>query len=186
MVSDIVTISERESYIGYASIGALLRPAIDPIIGGLLNQFFSWCSILWFLTILSSIILLIFLIFLPETCRKVVGDGSHPTQLWNISLLSYLQARSLKKSGHALTPLPRLPRKRLHLLGSLSIIFSKDGSLDLLYTGLLCGGFYTVVAAIPSNFTCIYHFNPLQIGLRYIPFGCGSVTAEVLKSKAVD
>jgi len=39
MVSDIATSSQRGSYIGWASIGVLLGPAIGPIIGGLLNQY---------------------------------------------------------------------------------------------------------------------------------------------------
>jgi MFS family permease len=89
MVSDIATTSERGPYIGYASVGALLGLAIGPIIGGLLNQFLGWRAIFWFLVTPSSIILLTFLIFLPETCRKVVDDSSHPAQPWNTSLLSY-------------------------------------------------------------------------------------------------
>ena len=162
MVSDVITTSERGSYIGYASIGALLGPAIGPITGGLLNQFLGWRAIFWFLTILSVVILLIFLIFLPETCRRVVGDGSHPAQNWNISLISYLKTRSLKSTGHLPEALPRLARKRPNPLESIYIIFSKEGGLILLYTGLLFGGFYTIVAVLPSNFNRIYDFNSLR------------------------
>jgi MFS family permease len=111
VVADIATSSKRGSYIGYASVGALVgpagksnlldmcqefhlkRPPVGPIVGGLLNQFLGWHAIFWFLVILSAVIFLIFVIVLPETCRAVVGNGSIPPQKWNISLLSYLKQR---------------------------------------------------------------------------------------------
>lgn len=62
-------------------------------------------------------------------------------------------------------------------LRSLYIIFEKENTLLLFYNAFLFAAFYDVGAAIPSQFAEIFHFNVLQIGLCYIPFGCGSVLA---------
>jgi len=62
-------------------------------------------------------------------------------------------------------------------LRSLYIIFEKENALLLFYNAFLFAAFYDVGAAIPSQFAEIFHFNVLQIGLCYIPFGCGSVLA---------
>ncbi|KAE8453207.1 hypothetical protein EG329_011274 [Mollisiaceae sp. DMI_Dod_QoI] len=51
---------------------------------------------------------------------------------------------------------------------------------------LLFGGFYTLVAALPTDFTHNFGFNSLQVGLCYIPFGFGSMTAAVATGKTVD
>jgi multidrug resistance protein len=187
MVSDIATSSQRGSYIGWASIGVLLGPAIGPIIGGLLNQSLGWRAIFWFLVVVSGVIFLIFLVILPETCRAVVGNGSIPAQRWNISLLTYLKQHQLRKSGAPPSDLSsRPPPKNLNLLGTLRIIFSKEAPFILIYSGFLFGGFYAVAATIPVNFSTIYRFNYLQVGLCYLPFGFGSMTAAVISGRTLD
>jgi MFS family permease len=187
VVADIATSSKRGSYIGYASVGALVgpagksksltcvkyhlkRPPVGPIIGGLLNQFLGWRAIFWFLVILSAVIFLIFVIVLPETCRAVVGNGSIPPQKWNIFLLSYLKQRVQRKTGEVPMPQPPLARKPINLLGTLNIIFSKESGCVLVYIGLLFGGFYVITPSIPADFLIVYHFNSVQIGLCYSKF----------------
>jgi multidrug resistance protein len=89
--TDISTSQERGTYMAWATAGAVLGPTIGPIMGGLLAQFLGWRSIFWFLTIFAGAAFIVFLIFMPETCRTVVGDGSIPAQKWNISLVTYLK-----------------------------------------------------------------------------------------------
>ncbi|KAH6679702.1 major facilitator superfamily domain-containing protein [Halenospora varia] len=186
LVSDIVTSAERGKYVGYASLGAFLGPILGPIIGGLLNQFLDWRAIFWFLVILSAVTLALFLIILPETCRNIVGDGSIPPQKWNISLLAHLKQRSLRKAGIRPPTKPPLMRKRPNFLATIQIIFSKNAFLVLLYTGLLFAGFYTITATIPSVFQRVFHFNSLQVGLCYIPFGAGSMISAIVNGRMID
>ena len=78
VVGDIITSSERGSYIAFASLGGMLGPMIAPILGGIIGQYAGWHWIFWFLVIFSSAILLPLILFMPETCRRVVDDGSIP------------------------------------------------------------------------------------------------------------
>jgi hypothetical protein len=95
--------------------------------------------------------------------------------------------KQLRKPG---APPPDLssrpPRKSLNLLGALRIIFSKEEPFTLIYSGFLFGGFYAVAATIPVNFSTIYHFNSLQVGLCYLPFGFGSMIAAVISGRTLD
>jgi MFS family permease len=187
VVADLVTSAERGSYIGYASIGALVGPAFGPVIGGLLCQYLGWRSVFWFLTIYAGILVIIFAIILPETCRKVVGNGSIPPQKWNVSLLTYINLRSQRKIGSVDAQQQTLAYKaRINLLNSVRILFDKESGLLLLYSGILFSGFYMVITGMPSLLQEHYDFNTLQIGLCYIPSGCGSLTAAFVIGRLQD
>jgi MFS family permease len=187
VVADLVTSAERGSYIGYASVGALVGPAFGPVIGGLLCQYLGWRSVFWFLTIFCTLLLIVFAIILPETCRKVVGNGSIPPQKWNLSLLSYLNLRTQRKAGSVDEKKPAATYKpHIDLLNSVRILFDKESGLLLLYSGILFSGFYMVITAFPSQLQQNYDFDTLQIGLCYIPSGFGSLTAAFVIGRIQD
>lgn len=178
VVSDIVTSAERGTNICYASMGATVGPAFGPIIGGILNQFLGWRSIFWFLTIFSGIFFLIIAVTLPETCRKIVGNGSIPTSSWNMSLLSYMNLRRQRKAGIEVQLKSRSAFKaRPNPLNSIYIILQKESGLIIFYAGTVFAGLYMVLSNMPSQFAEVYSFNTLQIGLCYILTGLGSMTA---------
>ena len=104
LVGDMVTSAERGSYIAFASVGSMLGPSLSPIIGGLISQYADWHWVFWFLLIFSGVFALLLFLFLPETCRKVVGDGSIPPPPLNYSVTDFIRHRKRKKTG--LTPDP--------------------------------------------------------------------------------
>ncbi|KAI9732557.1 MAG: hypothetical protein M1834_003892 [Cirrosporium novae-zelandiae] len=172
IVGDIATSAERGTYMSFVSAGAMIGPALSPIVGGLLSQYLGWRAIFWFLTILSAAYLIPFLIIFPETGRNVVGNGSIPPPKWDMSLLSYLQTR---KNPPEVTAQAGTRRKLRfpNPLASIHILLEKDVGLFLLYNGIVFTSFYCVTATIPSQFKKIYGFNDLHIGLSFIPFGVG-------------
>lgn len=187
VVSDIVTSAERGANIGYASMGAMVGPAFGPIIGGLLNQFLGWRSIFWFLTIFSGVVFIIVAISLPETCRKIVGNGSIPTGNWNLSALSYLNLRRQRKAGSEAQERSRSNFKgRPNPLSSVHIIFQKESGFVILYNGTIFAGLYMILSSMPSQFAKVYGFNSLQIGLCYIPTGLGSMLAAFLNGRLLN
>ncbi|MCJ1355493.1 MAG: hypothetical protein MMC33_005485 [Icmadophila ericetorum] len=194
VVADIATSAERGTYIGYASAGALLGPAFGPVIGGLLSQFLGWRSIFWFLAIFSGSFFILLLIFFPETCRKVVGNGSVPPPNWaGMSLLNYYHLHQQKKAN----PERDFAAERRELaskrpsgipnpFAALKIIFEKEAAILLVFNGLMYAGFYQVTTGIPSQFKLIYGFNDLQVGLCFIPLGIGSSFAAVTQGWITD
>lgn len=187
LVSDIVTSAERGTSFGYVQMGATVGPAFGPIIGGLLNMFQGWRSIFWFLTAFSGSVFLILLIALPETCRKIVGNGSIPPPRYCMSVLTYLHLRKQRKAGIA----PQREsasgfKPRPNPLKSVYIITQKESSVIIFYAGTLFAGIYMVLSSMPSQFAEKYHFNTLQIGLCYIPTGLGSLTASFVVGKLIN
>jgi len=179
VVADIVTRAERGKYIGYASMGVTLGPALGPIIGGLLTHYLGWRSIFWFLTIFAGAMTVLIILVLPETSRSVVGNGSVPPQKWNLSVLDLYRRRQRRRLGTAVEVQTMAKRKRLpNPLEAVKIAFQKETGMILFSGALLYAGFFAVLAGLPSQLQQKYHFNTLQIGLCYLPYGLGSLTSR--------
>ena len=133
--------------------------------------------------------MLVFLLFVPETCRAIVGNGSIPPKGWNMSLLNYHQMRQQRKAGQLTTASATstsAAKRRPNPFSSLKILFEKESFLVLLFSALLFSGFYAILGAIPSQFALIYGFNNLQLGLCYIPIGVGAMVAALVNGRVLD
>jgi MFS family permease len=175
--------------------------ALGPVIGGILAQFLGWRSIFWFLVILSGCFLVPFALTVPETGRNVVGNGSVPPQGWNMTMLEWWRARKETNSAaNGLTRSDTAQGRRLaqaelargrrlrwpNPLKTVLIVMEKDVAVVLLYNSLIYTAFYDIMATIPSLYAEIYSFNDLQIGLCYIPFGCGCALASFINGRMLD
>ncbi|OCK95561.1 MFS general substrate transporter, partial [Cenococcum geophilum 1.58] len=185
VVADIATSSERGTWMGWANCGALLGPAFGPIIGGLLSQYLGWQAIFWFLAIFAGVALVPLLLFFPECCRAVVGNGSQRPPKWNTSLLDYRIKKRLAK-----TPAPPpIPPHRLRFpnpLKTLALLFEKEASLILISSGFLFAGYYAIMAAFPSQLAARYGYDALKIGLCFIPCGAGGSLAALSTGRLMD
>ena len=200
VVADVSTSAERGKYIGLLGAGTMMGPAIGPVIGGVLAQFLGWRSIFWFLVIISGAFLVPYALTVPETGRNVVGNGSVPPQGWNMTILEWYQHRKEEKSLEGLSRSETAEGRRLaqeelargrklrwpNPLKTIHIIMEKDMAVVLIYNSLIYTAFYDIVASIPQLFSEIYHYNDLQIGLCYIPFGCGCALASFINGKLLD
>lgn len=208
VVADIATTAERGKYMGYATAGILFGPAFGPTIGGVLVQYLGWRSAFWFLAIYGGACLVLFMLLFPETCRKVVGNGSIPAKGINRSLFSYLQARKTCKTCKTLkaeeeevedaeassTPAhqenkiknPKLNWNSLNPLLTLKILAEKESALVLLYNGLFFTGMMLTSTAIPSLYKRAYALDELKIGLCYISLGAGALVSALTAGHITD
>ncbi|CZS89277.1 related to dityrosine transporter [Rhynchosporium agropyri] len=200
VVADVSTSSERGKYIGLLGAGAMMGPALGPVIGGVLTQFLGWRSVFWFLVIIAGLFLVPYALTVPETGRNVVANGSVPPQGWNMTILEWYQHRKEDKSLQGLSRSETAEGRRLvqeelargrtlrwpNPLKTVRIIMEKDMAVVLIYNSLIYTAFYDVVASIPQLFSEIYGYNDLQIGLCYIPFGCGCAFASIINGKLLD
>ena len=192
VVSDIVTSQERGAYVSYMSVAPQAGPSLGPIIGGLLGQYLGWHSVFWFLLICTAVVFVLVALFMPETCRKVVDDGSVPPPKW---IWCYINTKIEKRLISEGRPIPYDKRDELakknklrfpNPLETVKIVFTKEAGFILGYIGIMCCGFYATTALIPSQFGAIYGFNQIQISLCYLPLGCGSLLAAFVRGWFID
>ena len=192
VAADTVTAAERGIYISWAATVPMFAPTLGPIIGGVLAQYANWHWIFWFLLILAGVVAVPMAIFYPETCRKIVGDGSIPPPKWNKCYTNVLRERKALREGENVPydkrdELVKTRRVRFpNPLGTIVLLLQRECGYALLYSGILSSTFYVTLALVPSQFATIYHFNELQIALCYIPFGVGSLVAAFNRGKMID
>lgn len=189
VAADIITSAERGAYMGFASLGNILAPSLGPIAGGLLSQYLGWQAIFWFLAIISGIFFVPLLLFFPETCRTIVGDGSIPPHGWNRTLRHYLQTSRSRESEDDVPQFHHSSAKPLTIpnpWSSLQLLFRRPVGLILLSNGVVFGSYYAVTAGIPAQFGALYGLNDLAIGLCFIPAGLGSLLSATANGLFVD
>jgi MFS family permease len=119
---------------------------------------------------------------------------------WNMTVLEWLHARNEAKSEEGLSRSVTAEGRRLaqaelargrklrwpNPMKTIYIVMEKDMAVVLFYNSLIYTAFYDLMASIPQLYHEIYHFNDLQIGLCYIPFGVGCALASYVNGKMLD
>ncbi|KAH8811152.1 major facilitator superfamily domain-containing protein [Xylogone sp. PMI_703] len=193
VVADVAAREERGSYMGLVTAGANLGPAVGPIIGGLIGEKAGWRWIFWFLTIFASTFAVCLAIFLPETSRNIVGNGSIQPPAMNTSMVQFMRKRKInKRSGVELdnsTTTSLSTRKRLQmpsLLNNLKVFLEKDIAILLVFMSVVYTAYYCILASLPTQIQRIYGYNALQVGLCFIPSGIGCFAASLIGGKLLD
>ncbi|KAJ4147336.1 hypothetical protein LMH87_001867 [Akanthomyces muscarius] len=188
VVADVSTRAERGRYIGYASMGVTLGPALGPIVGGLLDQYLGWRSIFWFLVIFAGVFFVVTLIAMPQTCRAVVGNGSGAVPTWQLSLVQFLRQRGKRKQGPEAIDVQFAKRgpRRPNPFASVKIAADKEAGIILWYGSLLYAGYFAVLSTWSPQLKARYSFDSLKIGLCYLPLGLGSLTSRWTVGRLLD
>ena len=192
LVGDIVVPAERGVYIAWAAMGDLLGPAISPIAGGLIAQKLDWHWIFWILLILGACFFVPLLLFLPETCRAVVGNGSISPPILNRSISDLIRFRSMKKEAATLdhkptTEKPQSSKFRMpNPLPTLRIASNFESFLILVTNAFARSCFYAITTDASASFNTIYGFSDIQVSLMFIPIGLGGIASALVTGKITD
>ncbi|KAI1448750.1 MFS general substrate transporter [Annulohypoxylon stygium] len=196
VVADIATSAERGQYTAFIAVPITLGPSLGPVIGGAIAEYLGWRSIFWFLAACAGINLLFLLFFFPETCRKVVGDGSILPRRRNQTVLQLIRNRRQKKvasDSESNTPAaaeniesPKINFAWSKFVTSLVLLCEKELSLLFMYGGFVYAGVYAVATAVPTLFSDIYGFDGFKVGLIYLPMAVGSIFSVALVGKGMN
>ncbi|KZL72473.1 MFS general substrate transporter [Colletotrichum tofieldiae] len=181
VIGDISTPEERGGFFGMFNLGPMISPCIAPAIGGALSDKLGWRSIFWFLVIMAVCCLFFILLFLPETLRNIVGNGSVSLGGVYMPLLPVV-GRSRRKH--------RTPRSKPGIRPSINpfvILVYPDVAITLTFTGIVYAVNNTVVTTIASSFAKVYPWlSETALGLCYLPTGFGMIVGSTLTGKILD
>ncbi|KAF8859713.1 MFS multidrug transporter-like protein, partial [Acephala macrosclerotiorum] len=192
VVGDIVTSAERGTYVAYASLGGIMGPMIAPILGGVIGQYAGWHWIFWFLMIFSAVIFIPLILFMPETCRNVVDNGSIPPPLLSRNITDTIRHRRRAEKGLTINEEKRAAIDAKYKfrvpdpLSTLKVLLDLESAILLIATGLGLGCFYAVSTGASVAFSQNYGFSQVKIGLMFIPIGAGSVLSAFTSGRLVD
>jgi multidrug resistance protein len=191
VVVDISDASERGKMLGPINMILNLGPSVGPVLGGVVAYSRGdhvW--VFWSLVIIGGILILSVAFLLPETCRRLVGDGSDLSlfKWWQLSgkdiiLRRRASSAEAEKRTHANASPKDLAMNFVH---SFRIIFYKDAFLALWVHGSFYAVDYSFVAAVPDIFKNNYDFNKLQLGLAYLPRAGGILAGSYVTGKLLD
>lgn len=156
------------------------------MLGGALTQHLGWRWIFWILAIYSAVCVLLIAIFLPETSRFIVGNGSREVSGIQRTLFSCLRRVGPKRKEEGEirvcgdSPNHRNPRPvtKYHIpnpLTSLKMLREKDTALITSIHGVYYMLYSCLQASLSPLFIHLYHLSELNAGLIYLPYGIGSV-----------
>ena len=189
LIGDIARRKERGRYMSYFQSGVLLGPCVAPVVGGLVSHRWDWHAPFFFLAAFGGLLNVVLALFLPETLRKLMGDGSRqPRGIWK----PWVPMRWTPKPG-ANERAPPL----MHPVSTLSIRqmgFERPwlvyGQLDI---SLLVASYaipFALFSVTSSFFSPIlasnYDYNTIVIGLCYLPLGAGFALGSILSGRLID
>ncbi|KAF2773603.1 MFS general substrate transporter [Teratosphaeria nubilosa] len=192
LVGDTVTSVERGQYVAFASLSSMLGPTLSPVLGGVISQYAGWHWIFWFLFILSIVFFIPFALFLPETCRKIVGDGSVPPPWTSANLTDKWRFQNRAKRGIEVDLEKEAELRKNYKIsapnpvGTLIVLADFETAIILISIGLAFSCFYALSTGASVAFGRLYGFDDLYVSLMFLPIGAGSVVSAFTTGKLVD
>ena len=177
VMSDIATAAERGRYMGVMSAGQRSSLSLGPLLGGLIFYGFGWRGIFWFLVIFGGGYLTVYIMSMPETSRKLVGNGSIvlPSR-WGMSGFQCLAARREKRDASVESyekdqkpqERPKYSLSMFNPLVSLVIFQDKAATINILHLSLVYSSTIVVQTSTANLFGELYGLDTLKIGLCYM------------------
>lgn len=174
VIGDVALGSERGGFMGLFGGIRMFGQAIGPVFGGILTQYLGFRSIFYFLTGFAAVVIIMLALYLPETMRKIAGDGSK--RLYGIY-------RPILGNSNQGTPIPVEERYKPSdislgtLLESFKLLAEKDVFVSLIFGAITYSIWSMITSSTPSLWQEEYQLNSLQLGLVFLPNGKFTILA---------
>ncbi|KAK4172586.1 putative transporter [Triangularia setosa] len=197
VIADIAGPEERGGLVGVLLLMTDVATSLGPVIGGGLTEGLGWRWIFWFLVILTGSWFVVILLFLPETQRRLVGDGSKRAKGWvyrSFWSVFYFNDKKGKMGTEAIVVGEKMEgeggeKRKFRFPNPLACfpVLADKGSLVVI---LITAINYAVKAALQTSLdaqaTEIYRLSYLQAGLVYLPSGVGGGFGSFLAGRFID
>ena len=185
-IADVTERKERGSYMGFYALAQYTGPAVGPVIGGALAQRWDYHATFFFLTALSGLFLIFMALFLVESLRALVGNGSARTTGIYRPLIT---PKLIAPYNDAKQPAMKSP-----LTGPIEFGFHRpftvfgrpETCLAIAAFSMVYATYYLSSGSLPYLFKKVYGLDEFLIGLCFLPSGLGCALGTVLGGKILD
>ena len=170
IIHDLCVPGEQDSFRTFTQGVRNYTVVLAPIIGGLLTNFLNFRAIFVFLLGLSIALLVVVLLFLPETQRNIAGNGTKPLKgirqplIWRFGIFGKPAHEDERQLPGVAPPLTLRP-----FLTPLKLLAEKDILLNLLFSGIIFGIWTMVTVSTAGLFQPVFRLNEALLGLIFIP-----------------
>ncbi|KAI1173968.1 MFS general substrate transporter [Nemania sp. FL0916] len=183
IIADITQKEERGGFVGVLLLLTDIAPSLGPVIGGSLTQTLGWRWIFWFLAILQGTHMLIITLFLPETQRNIVGNGSGRCRGIYLSIPYMLQSQEIKRSRIDI----KSPRRYYpNPIACLPILQNKESLMVVVMYALTYALKLTLQTSLGAQALQIYRLDYLAGGLIYLPSGVSGGIGSYMTGRYLD
>ncbi|THV03488.1 vacuolar DHA amino acid exporter [Dendrothele bispora CBS 962.96] len=207
-LADIYDPHERGAKMGIFYLAPLLGPSLGAIFGGVLTSAFTWRGPFYFLTILSGVVFLSFVVFFKDTFRKERswayrndGEGKPSAATSATPTLSEepISAKSEKKQGSrdlekGIPPKNdvgsqvfsdvKISLTDVNPLQPLKMVISRRYNFVMLIaSGMLFAFAFMIVYTTSRTLERFYGYNPLKIGLVLLAYGIGGRWSDLMLTR---
>lgn len=216
IIRDLVPLKWRGTYMGYFFLGPNLAPVIAPILAGLIMANFDnrngmsdlsnkgdrWRWLFLLLVIVNVAAALVVVIFIPETCRSLVGNGD-PRWAVNMKQTSTLTAEEIKIVRKADTqiffgalknPISKSklftdkysPPPQITFKNFINIFKMKHIVLVSVCVSLQFSLYYAFIITLAHVLQDDYSFNNLTSAVSYVVPGVGLIIGNLTSGRISD
>ncbi|WVQ62802.1 uncharacterized protein L199_000950 [Kwoniella botswanensis] len=187
MIGDITTREERGGYMGIFQTGLLAPLAIGPVLGGVFADTLGWRSIFWFLTIYSGVYLIILILFLPETLRSIVGNGSiQPYKKAKAPFERYVSNRLSSSEQPDSSVQSEKKKLKIDFIAPIRILFEREVIFVLIFLSIHYATWQMALTIQSTLFSDIYGLGEIDIGLTSLANGAGCMLGTLTTGKLLD
>jgi len=161
IIADIYPADQRGWATGLFLVPGLIGVALGPTLGGIFAFYLGWRSIFIFQSIIALIILIIYIIIIPETHQHIVLIKTVDKKI--------IERNEILKPQLANPFLPLLYLTKLNMIPY--ILAASTGFANMIINQCLLA---ITLAEKP------YYFNELKIGIAYIPLSIGEIIGSIL------
>lgn len=184
-IADVTERKERGGYMGFYAFAQFTGPAIGPVIGGILSQKWDYHATFFFLTALSGLFLIFMALFLVETLRTLVGNGSlQPYGIYRALLSPTGKADALERRNVMKDPLEG--KLEFGFAQPFLVFLRLETMLAILAFSVVYATYYLSAGSLSYLLKEEYGLSELLIGVCYLPSGVGCAIGTVLGGKILD
>ncbi|OBZ84217.1 Quinidine resistance protein 2 [Choanephora cucurbitarum] len=160
-------------------------PLIGPLVGGIISHSLGWRWIFWITLIIGGTSIFSVTLFVPETLRALVGNGSGYANPTPFQFVARRQGKLDEKKIQAIKE-TQGPRPRMNFFSPFLYLMEPDVFVMLMFSAFIYMSMYSFMTSTTKQLSMRYGLSELEIGFCYLCMGSGTIIGGLIKGKMLD